>query len=185
MADRLTKIITRGGDKGETSLGDGSRVAKTDPRVALLGDVDELNSTIGVVLAHIATDEITQTLEGVQHDLFDLGGGLCFPGAPLLSDAHLARLDLAAEKLNEGLSPLKDFILPGGSPALAFTHIARTMCRRVERSMVAFATGHAEAATAVQYLNRLSDYLFIAARFEAKHQGIKEVLWTKNKSLSG
>jgi len=184
MADRLTKIVTRGGDSGETSLGDGTRVSKTDPRIGLLGDVDELNSTIGVVLEHIATEEIRNTLEGVQHDLFDLGGGLCFPGAPLLSDAHLGRLDDAAQRLNSELPPLKDFILPGGSPALAFIHVARTVCRRVERSMADFAQVHDEAQPALKYLNRLSDYLFIAARFEAKTQNIAEVLWEKNKSLS-
>lgn len=185
MPNRLTTIVTRGGDKGETSLGDGTRIAKDDPRVGLLGDVDELNSAVGVVLAHLDDGDVADTLEAVQHDLFDLGGGLCFPGAPLLSKRHVARLDEAATALNTNLAPLKDFILPGGAPVLAFLHVARTVCRRVERAMAAFLRDAPEAAHALQYLNRLSDYLFIAARSEAKRLGVQETLWRKEKSLSG
>ena len=183
MSNRLTKIVTRGGDKGETSLGDGTRIAKDDPRIALLGDVDELNSWVGVLRAKLASPEILETLERVQHDLFDLGGALCFPGAPILSAGHVARIDEAAAALNEGLPPLKEFILPGGSEALSFTHIARTVCRSVERAMVAFARSDENVAPAVQYLNRLSDYFFIAARFEATSQGIAEIYWRKENSL--
>ncbi|MEO0880334.1 MAG: cob(I)yrinic acid a,c-diamide adenosyltransferase [Pseudomonadota bacterium] len=183
MPDRLDKIVTRGGDGGETSLGDGTRVAKSDPRVALMGDIDELNSCIGVVLAMAPGEVVTETLIGVQHDLFDLGGALCFPGAPLLSEAHVGRLDDAAAALNEDLAPLKDFILPGGAPLIAHAHVARTVCRRVERAAAVFlkddAGGHA-----LRYLNRLSDYLFIAARFEAKRLGVAETLWRKQYSLS-
>jgi len=185
MSNRLTKIITRGGDKGETSLGDGTRIAKDDPRIGLLGDVDELNSTIGVALAHLTAGDVSDTLEGVQHDLFDLGGGLCFPGAPLLSMRHVARLDDAATVLNADLSSLKDFILPGGAPVLAYLHVARTVCRRVERAVATFLRDAPEATHALQYLNRLSDYLFIAARSEAKRIGVQETLWCKEKSLSG
>lgn len=184
MADRLNKIVTRGGDKGETSLGDGKRVAKFDPRVALLGDVDELNSWIGVVLAHEPGEGVTTTLVGVQHDLFDLGGALCFPDAPVLSSAHVDRVDLAAEALNETLPPLKEFILPGGAPLIAWLHTSRTVCRRIERGAAEF-FGNDEAGTfALQYLNRLSDYLFIAARTEAKRLGIEETLWKKEHSVS-
>lgn len=185
MADRLTKIVTRGGDGGETSLGDGSRLAKDDPRVALLGDVDELNSWIGVALAHTQSDTLGEILTGVQHDLFDLGGALCFPGSPLLSEKHVARLDDAAASLNAGLPPLKEFILPGGAPGLAFCHVARTVCRRVERAMASFLRDAPEAADALRYLNRLSDLLFIAARAEARRLDIAEVYWQKAKSLSG
>ncbi|MEM8770449.1 MAG: cob(I)yrinic acid a,c-diamide adenosyltransferase [Pseudomonadota bacterium] len=184
MPNRLDKIVTRGGDKGETSLGDGARVAKDDPRIALLGDVDELNSWVGVALAHLEPGDVAEALEGVQHDLFDLGGALCFPDAPLLSGGHVERLEKAAATLNETLPPLKEFILPGGAPVLAWLHVARTVCRRVERAMASFARDREEAAAALQYLNRLSDYLFIAARFEAKRQGVDEVLWRKEASLS-
>lgn len=183
MANRLTKIVTRGGDKGETSLGDGARVAKDDPRIGLLGDVDELNSWVGVVLSHIEDGPISDALVNVQHDLFDLGGALCFPGAPLLSERHVARVDDAAATLNEGLAPLKEFILPGGAPALSFCHVARTTCRRVERAMAAFHRDAPEAAYALAYLNRLSDLLFIAARVEAKRRNITEVYWRKEKSV--
>ncbi|MEL6369940.1 MAG: cob(I)yrinic acid a,c-diamide adenosyltransferase [Pseudomonadota bacterium] len=183
MPDRLTKIVTRGGDAGETSLGDGTRVAKTDPRVALLGDIDELNSWIGVVRANGIGSEVDATLSGVQHDLFDLGGALCFPGVPLLTTAHVERLDGAAETLNEDLPPLKEFILPGGSSLLAWLHVARTVCRRVERHASGFLGGDETAAMALAYLNRLSDYLFIAARYEAKRLTISETLWEKEKSL--
>lgn len=185
MADRLTKIVTRGGDGGETSLGDGTRLVKDDPRVVLLGEVDELNSWIGVVRDNVRNDGLRDLLAGVQHDLFDLGGSLCFPETPLLSEKHVARLDDAAAALNADLAPLKEFILPGGAPALSFCHVARTVCRRVERSMVGFARNAPEAADALRYLNRLSDLLFIAARVEAKETGVAEVYWQKAKSLSG
>ncbi len=185
MSNRLTKIVTRGGDKGQTSLGDGARVEKDDPLVALLGHVDELNSWIGVVAAHVTGDALLGLLRDVQHDLFDLGGGLSFPGAPLLSDRHVARLDEAADRLNEELAPLKEFILPGGSLALSFCHVARTVCRRVERAMATFYRSAPEAEHALQYLNRLSDLLFIVARTEAKRTGIGEVYWRKENSLGG
>jgi len=193
MPNRLTTITTRGGDKGETSLGDGTRVSKADPRIGLMGDIDELNSWIGVVLAHQPGEDVTETLIGVQHDLFDLGGGLCFPptptkGAPLLSERHVARVDEAAASLNENLAPLKEFILPGGAPLLAWLHVARTVCRRAECSMIAFVKGengvNEDGAHALAYLNRLSDYLFIAARHEAKRLGIDETLWRNAQSLS-
>jgi len=184
MANRLTKIVTRGGDKGETSLGDGTRLGKDDPRIALLGDVDELNSWIGVVLAHLSGGAVTDTLVGVQHDLFDLGGALSLPGAPLMSEAHVARLDAAAGALNENLSPLKEFILPGGAPVLAWLHLARTVCRRVERALAGLVRESQEGASALRYLNRLSDYLFIAARYEANRLGVEETLWKKQYSIS-
>ena len=183
MSDRLNRIVTRGGDKGETSLGDGARVTKDDPRVALIGDVDELNSWIGVVISHLSKGDVAAALEGVQHDLFDLGGALSVPGAPILSEHHVARLDGVTIKLNAALPPLKEFILPGGAPVLAFCHVARTVCRRAERAMAGFYRSAPEAACALQYLNRLSDFLFVAARFEARRLGVAEVLWRKETSL--
>lgn len=185
MPNRLTKIVTRGGDKGETSLGDGARLAKDHPRIALLGDIDELNSWIGVVLAHLSDGAVAKTLVSVQHDLFDLGGALSLPGTPLLSAAHVDRIDAAAAVLNQDLPPLKDFILPGGAPVLAWLHVARTVCRRAERGLAGLAREQPEAAQALRYLNRLSDYLFIAARFEAKRLGATETLWAKRHSISG
>jgi len=183
MADRLNRIVTRGGDRGETSLADGARVSKADPRIALMGEVDELNSAIGVVLAHDPGAEVRETLILAQHDLFDLGGSLSMPGAPVLSPAHVARIEGAALDLNKALPPLKEFVLPGGAPVVAFLHVARTVCRRVERAAVA-TLSRQEAADAVRYLNRLSDFLFIAARAEARRLGAPEVLWVKAKSLS-
>ncbi|MEL6112307.1 MAG: cob(I)yrinic acid a,c-diamide adenosyltransferase [Pseudomonadota bacterium] len=185
MADRLTVITTRGGDQGETSLGDGTRVPKTHARVGLLGSVDSLNSWIGVVLSHLPGEAVRETLEGVQHDLFDLGGCLCFPGTALLSEAHVLRLDQASASMNEALAPLKEFILPGGSPLLAWLHVARTQVRETERDFVAFdqePEDHVKFAR--QYLNRLSDFLFIAARAEARRTGVQETLWEKGKSVS-
>lgn len=184
MSNRLTKIVTRGGDKGETSLGDGARVPKDHARVDLIGEVDELNSWIGVVLAHEPDATVRDVLVGVQHDLFDLGGALCFPDAPMLSEKHVARLDEAAGALNKDLTPLKEFILPGGAPLVAWLHLARAVCRRVERATAAFCRDAPEAAHALKYLNRLSDCLFIAARFEAKRLGVGETLWRKAHSVS-
>jgi len=183
MANRLTKITTRGGDNGETSLGDGSRIPKTAARIDMLGEVDELNSWIGVILTHSPGDEIRILLEGVQHDLFDLGGTLCFPDTPVLSIAHLTRLD-EVETLNADLPPLKEFILPGGAPLLSWLHIARTVSRRGERGMGALMNSEPITGHAVPYLNRLSDALFIAARFEAKRLNISEIYWQKEKSVS-
>jgi cob(I)alamin adenosyltransferase len=158
-------------------------VAKTDPRVALLGDVDELNACLGAVIAEAPGPEVAMVLSLAQHDLFDFGGALCFPGAPVLKEGHVARIDAAAAALNAGLPPLKEFILPGGSPLLARLHVARTLCRRIERAAVAFFAAEAGGEHAIAYLNRLSDFLFIAARFEARRTGVSEVLWEKAKSL--
>lgn len=181
MSNRLTKIVTRGGDKGETSLADGTRLAKNDARIALIGDVDELNSWLGVVIANGADGVLKETLSRAQHDLFDLGGALSFPGSPILSETPVTRLDEAAEQLNKALPPLKEFILPGGSKEIAFCHVARTVCRRAERAMAALHRSAPEAAHALQYLNRLSDILFIAARVEARRLGVDEVYWRKDR----
>lgn len=183
MADRLNRIVTRGGDKGETSLGDGTRVSKADRRVALMGDVDELNSWLGVALAHQPGPAVAAALALAQHDLFDLGGVLCFPDRKPLSPAHVARIDAAAAALNAGLPPLREFTLPGGSALLSFLHVARTTCRRVERAACAFFGADQNGEFAIAYLNRLSDFLFIAARVEARRTSVAETLWEKAKSL--
>jgi cob(I)alamin adenosyltransferase len=177
MGHRLTKIATRTGDAGETGLGDGSRVPKDHPRVAALGEVDELNSVVGLVLAEEIPEEIRSALIAVQHDLLDLGGELSIPGHALLKSERVAFLDSEIEKLNKPLAPLKEFILPGGSRAAAAAHLARTVCRRAERSVVALGRKEAVGEPARQYLNRLSDLLFVAARVLNRAAGVEDVQW--------
>ena len=177
MGHRLSKITTRTGDAGETGLGDGSRVAKDHARIAALGDIDELNSSLGLILAEDLPPPLRATLEQVQHDLFDLGGEVSIPGHSLLKAARVAFLDRTLARWNRDLPPLKEFILPGGSRAAAAAHLARTVCRRAERSLVAL--GHAEpvAAPARQYLTRLSDLLFVAARRLNRAARVGDVQW--------
>jgi cob(I)alamin adenosyltransferase len=177
MAHRLSKIATRTGDAGETGLGDGSRVPKDHPRVAALGEVDELNSVLGMILAEEIPVEIRNMLVAVQHDLLDLGGELSIPGHALLKTERVELLDSEIEKLNKTLAPLKEFILPGGSRAAAAAHLARTVCRRAERSVVALGRKERVSEIARQYLNRLSDLLFIAARVLNRAAGVEDVQW--------
>jgi cob(I)alamin adenosyltransferase len=181
MGHRLSKITTRTGDAGETGLGDGARVAKDSARITTLGDIDELNSAIGVVLAEEVPAEMRAMLEQVQHDLFDLGGELSIPGHALLTEAQVESLEHALGQWNSTLSPLKEFILPGGSRAAAAAHLARTMCRRAERTLVAL--GHREpvGTPARLYLNRLSDLLFVAARALNRAAGRGDVQWQRKK----
>jgi cob(I)alamin adenosyltransferase len=182
MGHRLSKIYTRTGDAGTTGLGDGSRVGKDAPRIAALGDVDELNATIGVLLCEAMPDEVRQLLTGVQHDLFDLGGELSVPGASFLKDSQPGRLEAAIDRFNSEMEPLKEFILPGGTRAAALTHHSRTVCRRAERAVVALAHNEAISDAARMYLNRLSDLLFVLARWLNKDAGSGDVLWQKGKN---
>jgi cob(I)alamin adenosyltransferase len=177
MAHRLTKITTRTGDAGETGLGDGARVAKDCARVQALGDVDELNSALGVVLAEALPDAMRAALQAVQQDLFDVGGELSIPGHQMVGEAQVARLDALLEEWNATLAPLKEFILPGGSRAAAAAHLARTVCRRAERSVVALGRVESVSANTRRYLNRLSDLLFVAGRALNRHAGRGDVLW--------
>jgi len=177
MGHRLSKITTRTGDKGETGLGDGSRVPKDHPRVAAMGDVDELNSALGVLLAEALPPELRAVLAPVQQDLLDLGGELSIPGHTLLKPDRLGVLEQATEKWNAQLAPLKEFILPGGSRAAAAAHLARTVCRRAERSVVALAHKDKVSEGARQYLNRLSDLLFVAGRTLNSAAGVGDVQW--------
>lgn len=179
MGYRLSKIYTRTGDAGTTGLGDGSRVGKDAPRIAALGDVDELNAAIGVLLCEPLPDEVRMLLTGVQHDLFDLGGELSVPGGAFLKDTQPGRLETAIDRYNAALVPLKEFILPGGTRAAALTHQARTICRRAERAVVALAHDEAVSDAARQYLNRLSDLLFVLARWLNQDAGRGDVLWQK------
>jgi cob(I)alamin adenosyltransferase len=185
MGHRLTRIATRTGDDGSTGLGDGSRTPKDSLRVAAMGDVDELNSTLGVLLCEPLPEDVRAQLLDIQHDLFDLGGELCIPGFENIADAQVARLDALLETHNASLPRLQEFILPGGSRAAALAHVSRTVCRRAERAVVAL--GHAEAVRPLcrQYLNRLSDLLFVLARVLNRHAGGTDVLWEKGRAKGG
>ena len=177
MAHRLTKITTRTGDAGETGLGDGARVGKDALRVQALGDVDELNSALGVLLAEELPEAMRAALQDVQQDLFDVGGELSIPGHRMLRAAQVERLDAQLEQWNAALAPLKEFILPGGSRAAAAAHLARAVCRRAERSVVALGRGESVSEHTRQYLNRLSDLLFVVGRALNQQAGRGDVLW--------
>jgi cob(I)alamin adenosyltransferase len=178
MGNRLSKIYTRTGDDGTTGLGDGSRAPKDGPRVEAYGTVDELNSSIGVLLAVPELPEaVAQCLIEVQHELFDLGGELCIPGHHAITAAHVTRLEKALDDFNETLPPLKEFILPGGGPAAAACHLARTVARRAERRTWTLANAESVSGEVTSYLNRLSDLLFVMARVLARHDRGTEVLW--------
>jgi cob(I)alamin adenosyltransferase len=178
MGHRLSRIYTRTGDDGSTGLGDGMRVPKEHLRVEAYGTVDEANSALGVVLAVPGLPQaVTDCLTGVQHDLFDLGGELCVPGYRIIAASDVERLEQALDGFNDGLPPLKDFILPGGGAAAAACHLARTVTRRAERRVWALARVEQVAPEVPQYLNRLSDLLFVIARVLARHEHGTEVLW--------
>jgi len=177
MGHRLSKITTRTGDAGDTGLGDGARVAKDSARIAALGDIDELNSAIGVVLAEEMPADMKAALEAVQQDLLDLGGEVSIPGHSLLKEERVAALEAELERWNAALPPLKEFILPGGSRAAAAAHLARTVCRRAERTLVALGRREPVGDAARRYLNRLSDLLFVAARLVNKRAGVAEIEW--------
>ena len=177
MAHRLSKITTRTGDRGDTGLGDGSRVSKSSGRVHALGELDELNSAIGLVLAEDVPAEVSEALSDVQHDLFDLGGEVSIPGHTLVNDTHVERLEATIEKWNAELPALKEFILPGGTRAAAAAHLARTICRRAERAVVALGAHEKVGDPARRYLNRLSDLLFIAGRRLNRAAGRTDVQW--------
>ena len=181
MAHRLTKIVTRSGDAGTTGLADGSRVAKDSLRIVAVGEVDELNSYLGVLLCQPLPDDVRRLLIGIQHDLFDLGGELAVPGASLLAADLPARLEAAVEHYNRDLPPLREFILAGGTPAAAQAHLIRAVCRRAERSLVALGAVESVTETARKYLNRLSDLLFVLGRWLNRAQGNEDVLWRKNR----
>ena len=177
MGNRLSKIYTRTGDDGTTGLGDGSRVAKDDPRVDAYGTVDEANSAIGLVLATDVPEGIEALLTSVQHQLFDLGGELCIPGHAAIRDADIDALERALDGYNADLPALKEFILPGGGEAAERCHLARTIVRRAERATVALARTETVRAEPIRYLNRLSDLLFVLARVLARASGHGEVTW--------
>ncbi|HET9576376.1 MAG TPA: cob(I)yrinic acid a,c-diamide adenosyltransferase [Usitatibacter sp.] len=177
MANRLTKIVTRTGDDGTTGLGNGSRVGKDSARIAVLGDLDELNSALGCVIAEGPPEQLRSVFASIQNDLFDLGGEISIPGRSALWEAHVQQLERVIERLREPLPTLKDFVLPGGSRAAAACHLARAICRRAERSLVALGRVEAVSDLSIRYLNRLSDALFLAARTLNAEAGHPETIW--------
>ncbi|WP_342118811.1 cob(I)yrinic acid a,c-diamide adenosyltransferase [Pseudoduganella sp. OTU4001] len=177
MGNRLSKIATRTGDKGTTGLGDGSRVDKDNVRIQAIGEVDELNSNLGVLLAEPLPDEMREELVSIQHDLFDLGGELCIPGYQMIKEEHVERLDALLAKYNATLPALTEFILPAGSRAAAVAHVCRTVCRRAERAIVTLGKVETIHDFPRQYVNRLSDLMFVLARVLNRFAGGSDVLW--------
>lgn len=177
MGHRLSKIYTRTGDNGTTGLGNGGRVRKNSPRIEAIGAIDELNATTGLLLTGRLPQPVADYLTQVQHILFDLGGELAVPGSSILTAADVTRVEEELDKLNRNLSALKEFILPGGSPAAAMCHMARTICRRAERNLFTLAEIESVSEVSLQFLNRLSDYLFVAARSLNQFTDIDDVLW--------
>lgn len=177
MGNRLSKIYTRTGDNGSTGLGDGTRVHKDSPRIEAIGAVDELNSAIGLLLSEGLPGTVEPALTAIQHDLFDLGGELSIPGTSLVKAARVIALEELLDMLNADLPPLQEFILPGGSRAAAACHLARAVCRRAERRVYSLSRQETINRSALEYLNRLSDLLFVIARVLARHENGSEVLW--------
>ncbi len=182
--NRLSKIVTRTGDAGTTGLGDGSRTTKDSLRIDAMGEVDELNSGLGVLLCEELPDNVRAALLDIQNDLFDLGGELCLPGMEVIKDVQVVRLEELAEEFNANLPMLKEFILPGGTRAAALAHLSRTVCRRAERAMVKLNTAEPVSDAARRYINRLSDLLFILGRVLNRAGGRGDVLWQKGKTAA-
>ncbi|MGP1614687.1 MAG: cob(I)yrinic acid a,c-diamide adenosyltransferase [Pollutimonas bauzanensis] len=182
MATRLSVIATRTGDTGTTGLGDGSRVDKNAPRIEAMGNVDELNSVIGLLRTEPLPEDVDALFSRVQNDLFDLGAELCIPGHIAVNEAHVTFLDQSLERYNADLTRLKEFILPGGCRGAALAHLARTVCRRAERSVVAVGRSEAISTPARQYLNRLSDLCFVIARVLNREAGQNDVMWSRESS---
>lgn len=179
MGNRLSSITTRTGDDGTTGLATGERLSKTALRVHAMGDVDELNSHLGLLLTEPLPEALATELTRIQHDLFDLGAALCMPGYEVFPDTAVARLDGLIKTFNEPLKRLEEFILPGGSRASAYAHIARTVCRRAERVVIELRSTEDTPEALVHYLNRLSDFLFVAARWIHHQAGVQDVQWKK------
>jgi cob(I)alamin adenosyltransferase len=177
MGNRLSKIYTRTGDDGTTGLGDGSRINKDSLRVDAMGDADELNSVIGILITEGVPESLQTPLTQIQHDLFNLGGEICMPGYVILKQERIDDLENLIDTLNENLSPLKEFILPGGTKSAAYCHLARTVCRRAERKLIELHRSEPVTAISLQYLNRLSDLLFVMCRTINQSAGVNDVLW--------
>jgi cob(I)alamin adenosyltransferase len=177
MGKRLSKIYTRTGDKGETGLGNGDRVAKDCERMEAIGCVDELNSVLGMVLSYELPESVHECLTRIQHECFDLGGELSLPGYTMLQQSSVDRLEQELDSYNEALPALQDFILPAGGKATASCHLARSICRRTERRMITLSRSEKLNPVSLIYLNRLSDLLFVLARILVRLENGQEVLW--------
>ena len=182
MGNRLSKIYTRTGDTGTTGLADGSRTPKTAPRIHAMGDVDELNSVIGLLLCEDLPVATREQLTMIQHDLFDLGGEMAIPGFRSITEAQVKRLEEYLDAYNATLLPLKNFILPGGSKAASVAHLARTVCRRAERSVVLLGQTEEVSNLSRQYLNRLSDLMFVLSRILNRYAKQADVLWQQDRN---
>ncbi|OZI33524.1 ATP:cob(I)alamin adenosyltransferase [Bordetella genomosp. 5] len=182
MANRLSVIATRTGDDGTTGLGDGTRTPKDDARVIAMGDVDEFNSTLGLLLCEELPADVATDLLTMQHDLFDMGAELCIPGHVAVAPEQVAFLDARLAHYNANLPPLREFILPGGSRAAALAHLVRTSARRAERAVIALARQASVNAPLRQYLNRASDLMFVLARYVNQEKGLPDVCWTSRNS---
>ena len=182
MGLRLSKIYTRTGDQGATGLGDGSRVSKDCERIQALGEIDELNALVGVLQVEQMSEDMHELLTDIQHDLFDLGGELCIPGMEMIQAQRVLYLEQRLDQMNETLQPLQEFILPGGSRASAIAHQVRTVCRRAERAVIALHSVEPVRDAAIQYINRLSDLLFVMARYLNRADGGSDVLWQKGRT---
>ncbi len=181
MGNRLTKIYTRTGDQGTTGLGNGQRIAKSHRRVEAMGMVDELNSVIGLLLCEEISGHIRDILQFVQHRLFDIGGELSIPGHTVITEQNIEQLEVWIDEMNDPLPPLKEFILPGGSKAAAVSHLARTVCRRAERSVIQLAEEQEGLVQtdSIAYLNRLSDLLFVLSRQLNRERNVPDVFWQR------
>ena len=180
MANRLTKIYTRTGDQGKTGLANGSRVDKFHARIESLGNIDELNSIIGILLTEKLPSDKKAILERIQHDLFDIGGELSIPNHTKIDDKKIDFLENSLDDMNNELQPLKEFILPGGSKTSSYCHLARTVCRRVERNLFKLAQTDKVNEASLKYINRLSDTLFVLARFLNKINQFDDIFWKKD-----
>ena len=181
---RITKVYTRSGDDGRTGLGGGQRVPKDSARIEAYGTVDELNSSIGVALAAGLVPDVAEMLRAIQNELFHLGSDLCIleedksrMPVPHIEERHVTALEKAMDAMTEQLAPLENFVLPGGAPGAAALHVARTVCRRAERRVIALSRAEAVGPKTIVYLNRLSDALFVMARYENAKRGVPDVLW--------
>jgi len=181
MGNRLTKIYTKTGDNGSTGLADGSRADKDSLRISVIGDVDELNSLLGLLTAHDIDDSIKKILLDIQHVLFDLGGELAIPDSEMVTEARVEYLEKIIDEYNASLPPLKEFILPGGSVPAAVCHTARSVCRRAERQFVGLSKEISINTVSLRFLNRLSDLLFVFARTLARSEGGEEIYWQSDR----
>lgn len=179
MGNRLSKIYTKTGDSGTTGLGDGSRISKASLRINAIGEIDELNCNLGLLLNHELRTDMRKLIIDIQHDLFVLGGELSIPGSKFVEEDSIKKLENAIDLYNEEIPALKEFILPGGSPAASAAHLCRAVCRRAERAILEIESSESINSDLTSYINRLSDFLFVVARIVSKDSSVGEVLWQR------